>query len=73
MPPFEWVKHGRLRVVEALDLYEGPPMMRPTAIGFALQRALDEGRDVLDPLMAARIAIECSVPMAKVNPLRFAE
>jgi hypothetical protein len=72
MPPFEWVKHGRVRVVEALDLYEVPPVMRPAAIGFALQRAVDEGREVLDPLMAARIAIECSVPMAKVDLLRFA-
>ena len=34
--------------------------MRPAALGFALQRALDEGRDVLDPLMAAKIAIECA-------------
>jgi hypothetical protein len=71
MPPFEWVKHGRVRVLEALDLYEVPPLMRPAAIGFALQRALDEGRDVLDPLLAATIAIECAVPMAKVDPLRF--
>jgi hypothetical protein len=71
MPPFEWVKHGRVRIVEALDLYEVPPLLRPSAVGFALQRAVDEGREALDPLMAVKIAIECSVPMAKVDPARF--
>ena len=59
-------------MIDALDLYEVPPLLRPATVGFALQRAIDEGRDVLDPLMAARIAVECSVPMAKVSPLRFA-
>jgi hypothetical protein len=65
LPRFDWVSHGRRKVVEALDLYEVPLQARPTAVGFALQRAIGEGRQVLDPLTAARIAIECSVPMAK--------
>ena len=72
MAPFEWVRHGRTKIVEALDLYEVPPLSRPAAVGFALQKAIDEGREALDPLIAAKIAIECSVPMAKVDPLRFA-
>jgi hypothetical protein len=71
LSPFEWVTHGRRKIVEALDLYEVPAVARPSAVGFALQRAIDEGRQVLDPLMAATIAVECSVPMAKVDPLRF--
>jgi hypothetical protein len=73
LSPLDWVRHGREKIVEALDLYEVPPVSRPTAVGFALQRAIDESRQVLDPLMAARIAIECAVPTAKVDPLRFAE
>jgi len=71
MLPVDWVKHGRARMIEALDLYEVPPLVRPTAVGVALQRAIHESRTVLDPLMAARIAIECAVPMAKVDPKRF--
>jgi hypothetical protein len=71
LSPFDWVRHGRGKAVEALDLYEVPLSLRPTAIGFALQRAVTEGRGVLDPLLAARIAIECAVPMAKVDPARF--
>jgi hypothetical protein len=72
LSPFEWVRHGREKLSEALDLYEVPLLSRPVAVGFALQRAIDEGRDALDPLIAAKIAIECSVPMAKVDPMRFA-
>jgi hypothetical protein len=72
LTPFEWVRHGRRKIVEALDLYDVPLPARPAAVGFALQRAIDESRKTLDPLIAAKIAIECSVPMAKVDPLRFA-
>ena len=71
LSPFDWVRHGRSKIVEALDLYEVPLLSRPAAVGFALQRAIDEGREALDPLIAAKIAVECSVPMAKVDPLRF--
>ena len=72
LSPFEWVKNGRRSMIDALDLYEVPTLARPTAVGFAIQRAIDEGREALDPLIAAKIAIECSVPTAKVDPLRFA-
>ena len=72
LSPFDWVKNGRRNIIEALDLYDVPVLARPTAVGFALQRAIDEGRAALDPLIAAKIAIECSVPMAKVDPLRVA-
>ncbi|MDQ3777246.1 MAG: hypothetical protein M3310_00015 [Actinomycetota bacterium] len=72
LSPFDWVRHGRRKIVEALDLYEVPAALRPASVGFALQRAIDEGRKALDPLIAAKLAIECSVPMAKVDPLRFA-
>lgn len=71
MSSFEWVKHTRDRMLEALYLYNVPPLVAPTVAGFALQRAIDQGRSVLDPMMAARIAIECAVPMAKVDPARF--
>jgi hypothetical protein len=71
MSPFEWVKHSRDNMLDALYLYDVPPLVAPAVAGFALQRAIDEGRSVLDPMMAARLAIECAVPMAKVDPARF--
>lgn len=69
---FDWVRHSRRKMIEALDLYDVPPLARPAAVGFALQRAIDESRTVIEPLMATRIAIECAVPMAKIDPRRFA-
>jgi hypothetical protein len=72
MSPFDWVRHGRLKLIEALDVYEVPLEMRPAAVGFALQRAISEGGQVLEPLVSARIAIDCAIPMAKVDPARFA-
>jgi hypothetical protein len=72
LSPIDWVKNGRRNIIDALDLYEVPALARPTAVGFAIQRAIDEGREALDPLIAAKIAIECSVPMAKIDPRRFA-
>lgn len=71
MSPFEWVRYSRDNMLEALYLYDVPPLVFPSVAGFALQRAIDEGRSVLDPMMAARIAVECAVPMAKVDPTRF--
>jgi hypothetical protein len=29
MPPLEWAKHGRSKIVEALDLHEVPPLPVP--------------------------------------------
>lgn len=71
LSPFDWVRHGRLRAIEALDLYQVPPQLRPAAVGFAIQRAIGAGRDVLDPLVSARIEIDFAVPMAKVDPRLF--
>ena len=71
LTPFQWVEHGRQRMIEAFDLYEVAPEGRPSAVGFAIQQAIDAGKAALDPLTAARIVIECAVPMAKVDPARF--
>lgn len=71
LSPLEWVEHGRRRMIEALDLYEVRPDARPSAIGFAIQRAIDAGKDTLAPLLAAQIVAECAVPMSKVDPRRF--
>jgi hypothetical protein len=69
--PINYVRHIWPKIAEALDLYEVPVEQRPTAIGFALQQAIDLGKDTLDPTIAARIAVECAVPMAKLDPARF--
>lgn len=69
--PFNYVRHMWPKVLEALRLYEVQPTQWPAAIGFALQRAIDAGKTAIDPTLAARIAIECAVPMAKLEPRRI--
>jgi len=69
--PFNYIKHLRAKLFEALDLYEVPLNKRASAIGFALQKAIDVGKDTLDPTIAADIVTECAVPAAKIAPSRF--
>lgn len=69
--PIELVAQFRDPTLAALDLYDVRPNAAAKAMGFALQRAINAGVAVLDPMMMARIAIECAVPMAKVDPARF--
>lgn len=58
-------------VCDALDLYEVAPGRRPVTIGFAVQQAIDTGKSVLDPLIAADIVAEAAVPAAKLDPADF--
>jgi hypothetical protein len=63
--PSEWVRLFGQKFIDALDLYEVPPMRRATAFGFAIQRAMDAGKHSLDPLIAARIVLACATRTAK--------
>jgi hypothetical protein len=63
---------GHQAVLEHLrELDKTAPETRPAAMGFALQRALDAGKDVLDPTLAADIVTEFAVPAAKFDPAKF--
>lgn len=64
--PTEWVRVFRPKLAEALDLYDVPPMRRATALGYALQKAIDAGKQTLDPLIAARIVLQCATRTAKL-------
>lgn len=70
--PINYVRYLWPKILEALTLYEVHATQRPAALGFALQRTIEAGRTALDPTLAARIVIECAVPMAKVDPERIA-
>jgi hypothetical protein len=69
--PFNYIKYLAPKIFDALDLYEVPTDKRASAIGFAIQRAIDGSKDVLDPTIAADIVTECAVPAAKFDPARF--
>lgn len=64
--PTEWARVFRAKLAEALDLYDVPPMRRATALGYALQKAIDAGKQSLDPLVAAQIVLQCATRTAKV-------
>jgi len=64
--PTEWARHFNQKIVEALDLYEVPPMRRATAIGYAVAKAIDMGKGALDPMIAARIVMQCATRTSKV-------
>jgi hypothetical protein len=64
--PSEWARAFTTKIVEALDLYEVPPLRRATAIGYALQKAIDMGKESLDPLVAARIVLQCATRTSKL-------
>jgi hypothetical protein len=65
--PTEWVRVFRGKMIEALDLYEVPPMRRATALGYALYKAIEAGKQNLDPFIAAQIVLQCSTRTAKVS------
>lgn len=58
--PTEWARVFRAKLAEALDLYDVLPMRRATALGYALQKAIDAGKQSLDPLVAAQIVLQCA-------------
>lgn len=71
--PIEYVRHLWPHYLEALALYQVPGEQWPMAFGFALQHAINGGKQVLDPTLAAHICVDCAVPMAKLDPARFPE
>jgi hypothetical protein len=69
----QYVRYLWPKVRDVLDLYAVKPEQRASAIGFAIQNAIDGGKAVLDPAMSAQIVIEYAVPAAKLDPAEFEE
>jgi hypothetical protein len=64
--PTDWARVFTPKIVEALDLYDVPAMRRATVIGYALCRAIEAAKGSIDPLVAARIVLQCATRAAKV-------
>ena len=43
------------------------PVLWPVLHGFAIQKAVDEGKSVLDPTIAFKLVMECAAPMSAVD------
>lgn len=63
--PTEWARIFRRKLAEPMDLYEVPPMRRATTIGNAIQRAMVAAKDNADPMMCARVVLQCATRTAK--------
>lgn len=64
--PTEWARVFTPKILSPLDLYDVPPMRRPTAIGYALYQAVLASKDNMGPMLAAQIALQCATRTAKL-------
>jgi hypothetical protein len=64
--PTEWARVFTPKMIGPLDLYDVPPMRRATAIGYAIQKAMDASKSTVDPLLAAKIVLQCATRTSKV-------
>lgn len=66
--PAEFVSQLWPRINAELDRYQVHFLHKPTVIGFAIQNAMQAGKETLPPDLAAKIIIECAVPMSRLDP-----
>ena len=48
--------------------FSASPSEWPIILGLTAQKAILMGKDSLDPALAARIVMECAIPMAHIDP-----
>jgi hypothetical protein len=70
--PLHWAHHFTAFVTQSIKQGGTPDLWASVVIGFALQQAIDAGRQSLEPLMIARIALACALRTAKIDPQRIA-
>ncbi len=68
--PIDWSAHFTPVVRRSMTGKIAPPARLPTIVGFALQQAIDVGRDILDPKTLAIIAMKCAIRTATINPVQ---
>lgn len=70
--PIEWARQFTPFVRNSVLGGMAPPVRLPVVVGFALQQAVDVGRQSLDPMLIATIAMKCAIRAAKIDPERVA-
>lgn len=66
--PKNFVRQLWPALIEDVKVYTVDPAQFPIVFGFAIQQVMQDARDVIDPGLAAKIAMECAVPMSKIDP-----
>jgi hypothetical protein len=68
--PINWARQFTPAVKQWVMGGMAPAVRLPSVVGFALQQAVDIGRQSLDPMTITRIALACAVRAAKIDPQR---
>ncbi len=68
--PLNWAHQFAPFAINSIKQGGTPDFWAPVVVGFALQQAVDVGRQSLDPMMIARIALACALRAAKIDPQR---
>jgi hypothetical protein len=65
--PINYLKAMWPTMMPLAKRFSAEPAQLPIVFGLAIQHAIVMGRTVIDPTLAASIAMECAVPMSKVD------
>jgi hypothetical protein len=68
--PLRWAHNFTPLVINSIKGAGTPDLWAPVVVGFALQQAIDAGRQSLEPLVITRIALACALRAAKIDPQR---
>lgn len=71
--PIELLRALWPRLLPIVDKFCESPVERPLLFGFCGQEVLQLGKEVIAPGMAARVIMECAVPMSKISPQWLSE
>lgn len=66
--PINYVKHLFPKFLPNLERYELPVDEFHSAFGFSIQEFMQQAKGVIDPALALNIAMECAIPLSKINP-----
>ncbi|HIQ14149.1 MAG TPA: hypothetical protein EYH38_01080 [Leucothrix sp.] len=69
--PINYVASIWPTLLPVIDMFCDKPTERPILLGLAIQQVIEMGKDVIPPLMAAQLVMECAVPMSKIGPDRL--
>jgi hypothetical protein len=66
--PINLVKSLWPAVLPIVDKFCKSPVERPYLFGFSAQEVIEMGKEAIAPGMAAKLLMECAIPMSKIGP-----
>lgn len=66
--PLNYVKNMWEPLLPVIDKFCEKPIERPLLLGLAAQQVIEMGKDIISPVVAAQVVMECAIPMSKIGP-----